>query len=413
MILLTTTRSQLLAVSLLMSAVLSGQSQTPPPAAAQAAAPAPVQFSTGPIDAVEIDALLKKFNVPGVSIAVIRDFKIEWARGYGLADVDTATPVTVDTMFQAASISKPVAAMVSMKAVQDGRFALDQDVNTILKSWTLPGGDYTKDRPVTPRGLMSHTSGTGDGFGFPGYAPGTPLPTLVQILDGQPPSNRRAVRLERPPATGYKYSGGAVQIQELALSDAVGRPFVDIAREWVLQPIGMTNSTFEQPLPAAREKQAARAHNRMGARTGDPWHVYPEHAAAGLWTTPTDLAKFLIEVQATLAAPAANRGASERSTAVLTRAMMLEMVTPVGVGPYAVGFSVEKRGEGWYFGHGGSNWGFQCAMTAHRAKGYGVVMMTNGDNGSALMQELRDRIQQAYQWDALDKPIPRTYGPIK
>lgn len=411
MILLTTTRPRLLAVSLLMSAVLSGQSQTAP-TAAQTTPPAPVQFSTGPIDAVEIDALLKKFNVPGVSIAVIRDFKIEWARGYGLADADSATPVTVDTMFQAASISKPVAAMVSMKAVQDGRFALDQDVNTILKSWTLPGGDHTKDRPVTPRGLMSHTSGTGDGFGFPGYAPGTPLPTLVQILDGQPPSNRRAVRLERPPATGYKYSGGAVQIQELALSDTVGRPFVDIAREWVLQPIGMTNSTFEQPLPAAREKQAARAHSRMGARMGDPWHVYPEHAAAGLWTTPTDLAKFLIEVQRTLAAPAASRGA-ERSTGVLTRAMMLEMVTPVGVGPYAVGFSVEKRGEGWYFGHGGSNWGFQCAMTAHRSKGYGVVMMTNGDNGSALMQELRDRIQQAYQWDALDKPIPRTYGPIK
>jgi CubicO group peptidase (beta-lactamase class C family) len=411
--LLTSIRSRCLAVSLLMSAVLSGQSQTPPPAAAQAAAPTPVQFSTGPIDADEVGALLKKFNVPGVSIAVIRDFKIDWARGYGLADADTATPVTVDTMFQAASISKPVAAMVSMKAVQNGRFGLDQDVNTILKSWTLPGGDHTKDRPVTPRGLMSHTSGTGDGFGFPGYAPGTPLPTLVQILDGQPPSNRRAVRLERPPATGYKYSGGAVQIQELALSDAVGRPFVDIAREWVLEPIGMTNSTFQQPLPAVREKQAARAHNRMGARTGDPWHVYPEHAAAGLWTTPTDLANFLIEVQTTLAAPAASRSTSERPKGVLTRAMMLEMVTPVGVGPYAVGFAVEKRGEGWYFGHGGSNWGFQCTMTAHRSKGYGVVIMTNGDNGPALMQELRDRIQQAYQWDALDKPIPRTYGPIK
>lgn len=403
MILLTTFRSRCCAVTLLASAVVSGQTQTPPPAAAQPAAQAPVQFSTGPIDAAEIDALLKKFNVPGVSIAVIKDFKIDWARGYGIADAETTIPVTVETMFQAASISKPVAAMVSMKAVQDGRFTLDQDVNTILKSWKLPGGDYTKDRPVTPRGLMSHTSGTGDGFGFPGYAPGVPLPTLVQILDGQPPSNRREVRLERPPATGFKYSGGAVQIQELAVSDAAGRPFVDIAREWVLGPVGMTNSTFEQPLPVAREKQAARAHNRMGARMGDPWHVYPEHAAAGLWTTPTDLAKFLIHVQTTLGG----------SPGVLSRPMMLEMVTPVGVGPYAVGFSVEKRGEGWYFGHGGSNWGFQCAMTAHRSKGYGLVMMTNGDNGPALMQELRDRIQQAYQWDVLDKPIPRTFGPIK
>lgn len=392
-------------IALLVSGIVLGQSQPPTqaPAAQPAATPA-VQYSTGPIDVADIDALRKQFNVPGVSIAVIKDFKIDWAKGYGIADVEAGTPVTAETMFQAASISKTVAAMTSMRAVQDGRFALDQDVNTILKSWKLPGGEFTKDRPVTPRGLMSHTSGTGDGFGYPGYAPNAPLPTLVQMADGAAPSNRPQVRLERPPMTGFKYSGGAVSIQELALTDAMGKPLVELARDWVLNPIGMTNSTFEQPLPPAREKQAARAHNRTGARMPDPWHVYPEHAAAGLWTTPTDLAKFLIEVQQTLAG---------KSTRVLSRASMLEMVTPVGVGPYAVGFSVEKRGEGWYFGHGGSNWGFQCSMIAHRLKGYGLVVMTNGDNGGALMQALRERIQQAYQWDVLDKPIPRTYGPVK
>jgi CubicO group peptidase (beta-lactamase class C family) len=363
-----------------------------------------VPYSPGPIDGAEMAALLRKFNVPGVSMAVIKDFKIDWARGYGLADTETGTPVAVDTLFQAASMSKPVAAMASMRAVQEGRFTLDQDVNTILKSWTLPGGEFTKDRPVTPRGLMSHTSGMGDGFGFPGYAPGAPLPTATQLLDGQAPSNRRQVRLERPPLTGFKYSGGAVQIQELALTDAIGKPLVEIAQDWVLTPIGMTNSTFEQPLPALRQAQAARAHNQKGVRMGDPWHVYPEHAAAGLWTTPTDMAKLLIEVQQTLGG---------QSARVLSRAMMLEMVTPVGVGPYAVGFSVEKAGEGWYFGHGGSNWGFRCDMMAHRLKGYGVVIMTNGDNGAALVDAVHDRIQAAYKWDVLDKPISRTYGPVK
>ena len=172
----------------------------------------------------------------------------------------------------------------------------------------------------------------------------------------------------------------------------------------------MTNSTFEQPLPAARERQAARAHSRTGTRMGDPWHVYPEHAAAGLWTTPTDLAKFVIEVQTTLAGGAAGKARSNR---VLTRASMLEMVSPVGVGPFAVGFQIAKEGEGWYFSHGGSNWGFQCHLSGHRLKGYGVVIMTNGDNGGALMQELRRRIQQAYKWDVFDQPIPRTYGPVK
>ena len=373
--------------------------------AAQTAPPAPAPLPEGPLADDVVAALMKQFNVPGVGVAVIKDFKIHWAKGYGVADVETSAPVTAETMFQAASISKPVAAMVSMKAVQDGRFTLDQDINTILKSWKLPDeAGHTKDRPVTPRALLSHTSGTGDGFGFPGYAIDAPLPTPQQILDGTPPSNRRAVRLERPPMIGFKYSGGGSVMHQLAVMDAVGRPFAQIASDWVLGPVGMTNSTYEQPLPAAREKQAARAHNRMGARMGDPWHVYPELAAAGLWTTPTDLAKFLIEVQTT---------AAGRSTRVLPRPTMLEMVTPVGVGPYAVGFAIEKQGEGWYFGHGGSNWGFQCYMTAHRSKGYGAAVMTNGDAGGALAQDIVRKIQAAYAWDVLDKPIPRTYGPGK
>jgi CubicO group peptidase (beta-lactamase class C family) len=375
--------------------------------------PGPVQFvarrdtrgaATGRVsDASVVQALMKQFNVPGVSIAIIKDFKVAATYVYGVADADTGTPVTPDTMFQAASISKPVAAMVSLKAVQDGRFSLDQDVNTILKSWKVPDGTFAKERRVTPRGLMSHTSGTGDAFGFPGYAPAATLPSLPQILDGvQPPSNLRAVRLEREPMTGFEYSGGGVMIQQLALTDAIGKPFADLAREWVLDPIGMRNSTYEQPLPASREKQAARAHNRTGARMGDPWHVYPEQAAAGLWTTPTDLARFAIEVQLSLLG---------KSNKVLSSTTVREMVTPVGVGPFAVGFSIAKEGEGWYFSHGGSNWGFQCNLVAHRANGYGAVIMTNGDGGGALIGPLLRLIQQEHKWDALADPIPRRYGP--
>ena len=375
--------------------------------------PGPIQFvarrdTRGAVagsvsDPSVVQALMKQFNVPGVSIAIIKDFKVTATFTYGVADVETGAPVTADTMFQAASISKPVAAMVSLKAVQNGRFTLDQDVNTILKSWKLPEDAFTKERRVTPRSLMSHTSGTGDAFGFPGYALQAPLPSIPQILDGvQPPSNLRAVRLERAPMTGFEYSGGAVLIQQLALTDAVGKPFADLAREWVLDPIGMTNSTYEQPLPASRQKQAARAHSRTGARMGDPWHVYPEQAAAGLWTTPADLARLAIEVQLSLVG---------KSNRVLSQTTALEMVTPVGVGPFAVGFSIQKEGEGWYFTHGGSNWGFQCDLMAHRVHGYGVVIMTNSDSGGALIGRLRRLIQQEYKWDALDAPIPRRYGP--
>jgi CubicO group peptidase (beta-lactamase class C family) len=365
----------------------------------------PVADVSGSVsDPAVVQPLMKQFNVPGVSIAVIQGFRIVATYAYGVADVETGAPVTPATLFQAASISKPVAAMVSLKAVQDGRFSLDQDVNTILKSWKLPDGPLTQERRVTPRSLMSHTSGTGDGFGFPGYAPRTTLPSIPQILDGvQPPSNLRAVRLERAPLTAFKYSGGAVMIQQLALTDAVGKPFEEVARQWVLDPIGMTNSTFEQPLAAQREKQAARAHNREGARMGDPWHVYPEQAAAGLWTTPTDLARFAIEVQLSLLG---------KSNRVLSQTTVREMATPVGVGPFAVGFQIAKEGEGWYFMHGGSNWGFQCDLIAHRVHGYGAVIMTNGDGGGALIQRLRRLVQQEYKWDALEAPIPRRYGPV-
>ena len=349
-------------------------------------------------DSLGVPELLAQFNVPAVSVAVIRDFKIEWARAWGVKDVKTGEAATVDTLFQAASISKPVAAMASLRAVQDGRFTLDQDINTILKSWKLPARPTSSGEIVTPRMLMSHTSGTDDGFGFPGYLPDAPRPSIVQILDGVPPANRGSVRVGRPPMTGYKYSGGAVTIEELALTDMLGKPFPLIMRETVLGPIGMTNSTYEQPLPANRHAQAAHAHNQSGQPGDAPWRVHPEHAAAGLWTTPTDLAKFAIEVQQALAG---------RSTKVLSRAMAQEMVTPVGVGPFAVGFTIAKEGEGWYFSHGGSNVGFRCDLIAHRSKGYGVVIMTNGDNGGRLIGALREKISRASAWDMHDKPLRR------
>jgi CubicO group peptidase (beta-lactamase class C family) len=193
-----------------------------------------------------------------------------------------------------------------------------------------------------------------------------------------------------------------VLLQQLALTDAVGKPFERIAREWLLDPLGMADSTFEQPLPSPRHAQAARAHDRNGARMKDPWRVHPEQAAAGLWTTPSDLARLVIDVQL---------GLQNRSSRVLAPALMREMVTLVGVGPSAVGFGLARQGQGWYFLHGGSNWGFQADLTAHRSKGYGAVIMTNGDSGGTLIPTVLRLIQEEYKWDALDAPIPRRYGP--
>ena len=344
--------------------------------------------------------LMEEFGVPGISIAVIHDFKIHWARAYGVADVETGQLVDIETMFQAASISKPVAAMGVLRAVQDGLFSLDDDINDILDSWTLDGREFTRNRPVTPRTLTSHTSGLGDGFGFPGYDPARPLPTTVQILEGHELSNVGRVFMEREPMTFYEYSGGGVTVMELALSDVRRRPFVDVLQEGVLAPIGMTRSSYAQPISPEHNNNAARAHDNNGESHGPKWHVYPEHAAAGLWTTPTDLARFMIEVQHSA------RGESNR---VLSQSIIQEMLNPVGVGPFAVGFTMSKIGEGWYFSHGGSNWGFRALMLAHKVKGYGLVVMTNADQGSTVINEISRRIQYTYNWDSVASAVERGY----
>jgi len=349
-------------------------------------------------DGFTLEQVMERTRVPGVSVAVIKDFEIHWAKGYGTADVATGAPVTPDTLFQAASISKPTAAMGVMRLVQEGALSLDADIHGYLKSWKLPASEHTRGRPVTLRSLLSHTSGLGDGFGFPGYPPKDPLPSVVQILNGEKPSNTGRVLMERPPFTAYKYSGGGVTIVQLAVTDTTGREFPELMKSLVLDPIGMRNSGFEQPLSAERDRMAARAHNGRGTAMDAKWHVYPELQAAGLWTTPSDLARLAIELQNAL------RGTSSR---VLSTASAREMVTPVGVGDFAVGFGLRKLGEGWYFAHGGSNWGFQCDLIAHLRKGYGVAIMTNGASGGVAVNEIRNRVAAAYDWDSLDKPVPR------
>jgi len=384
-----------LAVLLVQPRLLVAQ---PPAATEIAAIEGPQTGREGELAGLTLGEAMKRAGVPGMTLTVIRDFEIQWTRAYGLADVVSNTPTTPDTLFQAASISKPIAAIAILKAVSDKRFSLDDDVNKLLVSWKVASSEQVAKQPVTLRGLLSHTSGTDDGFGFPGYKPGVPLPTLPQILNGEAPSNVGRVVVGRPPLTAFKYSGGGFTLAQLLLSDAIKRPFPDILREWVLTPLGMSNSAYEQPLSAARDKTAARAHDRTGAARDAKWHVYPELAAAGLWTTAPDLARFGIEMQKSL---------QGRSNRVLSREMMIEMATPVGVGPFGLGIQVAKEGEGWYLSHGGSNWGFQCLLIVHKLKGYGFAAMTNSDSGGRLLAEVRQRVAAAYQWDSLDKPLRR------
>lgn len=387
-----------LTVVILWSSARSAQAQDTPADYMALIEQAQTSLGDEELGGLTIGELMREFSVPGLSVAVVRDFQIHWAKGYGTADVETGAGVDPETMFQAASISKPVAAMAVLRAVQDGLFSLDDDINDILESWTLDGSGFTENRPVTPRSLTSHTSGLGDGFGFPGYDPTDAIPTPVQILEGHERSNVGPIFMEREPMSFYEYSGGGVTVMQQALSDARGRPFEEIMRDDVLRPLGMVHSSYEQPIAPERDVNAARAHGRAGESMGAKWHLYPEMAAAGLWTTPTDLARLVIEVQ---------RSAVGESNRVLSEALVQEMLSPVGVGPFAIGFTIAQMGEGWYFGHGGSNWGFRCVLLAHKVKGYGLVIMTNASQGGPVMTEISRRIQRVYEWDSVADPVPR------
>lgn len=345
--------------------------------------------SVSGVEGKSIAEIMAETHTPGLSVAVIKDFKILWVKSYGIADAATNELVTKKTLFQAASISKTLAAMATLSAVQEGKFRLDDDINSLLKSWKLPENDLTKARHVTPRMLLSHTGGTTI-HGFPGYRPDAERPTLPQILSGIPPANTKAVFVDTAPFTKSNYSGGGVTIMQLAMTEMLGKPMDTIIAERVLKPIGMTDSAFDQPPQPVREPRTARAHDAQGKTREVKYHVYPETSAAGLWTTPADLAKFAIEIQLSLRGKA-NHVLNDKTTRL--------MVTPVGVGPFGLGFEMEQRGaDVWYFGHSGGNWGFRCDLLAHREGGYGAVLMTNGDSGNTVIYEMRKRIAKEYHW---------------
>lgn len=338
-----------------------------------------------PLPVMPLAERMKFYRVPGVSVAVVSGGRIEWARGFGVKDVSTNEPVTTETLFQAGSISKPVAALAALRLVQDGKLSLDEDVNAKLVSWKLPDNEFTKEKKVTLRALLTHSAGL-TVHGFPGYGDGETVPTLVQVLNGEKPANTAAIRVDTVPGTLWRYSGGGYTIMQQMLVDVVKKPFPDIVKQLVLDPAGMKHSTYEQPLPATRAKDAATAHIGGQPIKGRS-HIYPEMAAAGLWTTPTDLATLIIELQKSYA------GASNK---IISKEMTAQMLTRQ-FGTWGLGPDVEVRGQTVEFSHGGSDEGFEAFWSGF-SDGRGVVVMTNGNRGTGLAMEIIASVAREYGW---------------
>ncbi|MDE1176343.1 MAG: serine hydrolase [Edaphobacter sp.] len=342
---------------------------------------------------VPLEKQMEALHVPGVSIAVIRNGAVEWVRGFGVAKVG-GPAVTPETMFQAGSISKPVAAMATLRLVQQGKLVLDEDVNKELVSWKLPSSDAAKGKPVTLRELLTHTGGT-TVHGFPGYAQGEAVPTLVQVLNGEKPANTPAIRIETEPGTKWNYSGGGFTITQQMDIDATKETFPKLLHDTVLAPIGMKHSTYEQPLPAGMGP-AATPYNGDGTPVQGGAHTYPEMAAAGLWTTASDLALYVMENQ---------RSLEGKANHVLTQQMTEEMMKP-GMGSWGLGVQIGGAETDRFFTHGGVNAGFEALFVGYEKHGDGAVVMTNAQGGSRLAGQIMQAIAVEYGWPDF-KPVVR------
>jgi CubicO group peptidase (beta-lactamase class C family) len=340
---------------------------------------------------LNIEKRMKETAIQGLSIAVIRDYKIEWAKGYGWADVEEKRKVTTETRFQAASISKSINSMGILKLVEMGKLDPEADINNYLTSWKFPYDTLSKNKKISAYNLLSHTAGL-DIHGFPGYEKKDTLPTVQQILDGKRPANTKAVRSLWEPGKKFKYSGGGTTISQLLLTDLTKSDYADWMQKNVLHPLGMTNSSYQQP--PSNSANLATGYYANEKPVTAKYHIYPEQAAAGLWTTPSDLAKYIIECQLAL---------EGKSKKVLSSEMMKKRTTPYIDSAAALGVFIEKRKGYLWFNHNGGNEAFLCTSYGSMQGGNGVVIMINGENFSVI-NELMNSVDIVYDWKGFYTP---------
>jgi CubicO group peptidase (beta-lactamase class C family) len=341
---------------------------------------------------------MENYNVPGVSIAIINHRKIEWAKGYGVRETGADLPVDTETLFQAASISKPVSALAVLHYVEQGKLDLDSDINDFLISWKVPENEFTKEKPITIRYLLCHGAGL-NGHSLGAYSRGEETPTFLQLLDGIPPAKADPVRVVSKPQTEFRYSGGGYLIVLQAMIDVIGQSFPDIMNEAVLSSVGMKRSGYFQPLEYDSAENVSSGHDGMGSVFNGYWQTLPNLAGGGLWSTPSDLCLFAIEVQKAL----------DGESSIISRELAEEMLT-VHIGSYGLGLALQGEGENLAFSHGGDNRGYHNFLFAYTKRGQGVAVMTNAQNGSYLYQEILRSVAIVYDWPDLK---PSVISPVQ
>jgi CubicO group peptidase (beta-lactamase class C family) len=341
-----------------------------------------------------LESRMKQYGIPGLSMAVINNYQIEWAKAYGMADKSENRPVTTATLFQAASISKSLNSLGVLLLVQDHTISIDSDINAYLTSWKFPYDSKCNNKKITIANLLSHTAGLSV-HGFPGYSVTEELPSIVDILDGKKPANNQPVRTVFEPGLRFQYSGGGIEILQAILADVTREPYDMYMKDHVLDPLDMKSSFFTQPPPADKRNILATAYRSDGKELEGKYHVYPEQAAAGLWTNPTDLCKYILDTQQSL---------HGKKGKVLTPEITTLRLTPYDGVESGFGVFVRKYGDSKYFSHSGGNEGFRCVYFGSMDEGKGVVIMVNSDNGN-IINEVMNSVATVYNWKNFYQPV--------
>ncbi|MBK6997088.1 MAG: beta-lactamase family protein [Lewinellaceae bacterium] len=336
------------------------------------------------------------FKVKGLSIAVVENYKVIWAKGYGWADEKEKRPVTTQTLFVPGSISKSLNAVGVLKLAQDKKLDLNTDINTYLKSWKFPYDSISKGKKITLMHLLSHSAGLSF-HGSDGYSRAVKIPTLQQILDGKPPSSSLSVRSEFEPGLYHQYSNGGIVITQLIISDVTNQPYEKFMYNNVLKPFGMTKSFFNQPPPNNKLKLLATGYEADGTELATKFNIIPEQAAGGLWTTPTEICKYIIETQL------AYEG---KSSKVLSPEMTRLQLTPTVDAVSALGIFIDKRDETKYFTHDARNYGYSGVYYGSMEGGNGVAVFINSYDVS-LLPEIANSVATVYKWKDFYNPVYR------
>jgi len=326
---------------------------------------------------------MDRWKVPGLSVAIIDNCKIVDSHGFGITRRG-GVEVQSNTLFQAASVTKPVVAFAALRLVDQGLLSLDSDVNAELRSWKVPVSPLLEGHPITLRGILNHSAGLIPG-GYGGYSHDEPVPTLIQTLSGVKPARPKPVQVAYVPGSDWRYSGGGYLVAQLLMTEKTGQTFDKIVYDGVLLPAHMTRSGFAEP---STSENVASGHVANGTMVPGGWHVYPELAAATLWSTASDLASFGL---------VAMKAVRDEPNALLSSALASQMAT-AHAGPRGLGFAVGGKGKARHFGHDGTNEGYNSSLIVYPETCQGAAIMANSDNAKPLIAELLRSIADTYHW---------------